>query len=215
MTAPGAPTPGRPPGKDPGEQGFALLEVLVALGVTAVVMASLAMFFVQSTTSVRKQTQTQHAAQLAVTSMEDVSQLPGSSILLGRTQQAVLSQWDRRLPAVDSTYVANPAASTEVELAWTDEAPARGMRVLPTTAEDITVNGAATMFQRHWYVGLCWQPRNGGNCTAVPVGQRPAMVPMYRVIIAIVWPSRDCPGATCQHVTAMLEERVTDDPMFS
>jgi type II secretory pathway pseudopilin PulG len=185
-----------------------LLELAIAIGVVAIVMASLTALFVDATATVRKQSDAQVATQFAVAATERVSLLSGETLLLGRTRTAVLAQY--RAPGVDA-YL-DP---TRTQPAWqTAAAPAGTVQGLPTAAETITVNGAPTKYQRHWYVGLCWQLPTGGECTVVPATQQASRIPMYRIVVAVTWPSKDCAAGRCAYVAAMLAERQLDDPTF-
>lgn len=193
----------------PADQGLTLLETVVALGIVGTVMASLAVFFIRSATVQHRQADTQFAAQLAAGSMDYVSQLPGANVLLGRTQAEVEAQW--QAPAA-STYL-DPART---ELAWQDPALPESSAVqgLPTAPETIQLTGAATPYQRWWYVGHCWQTATGGDCVVVPPSQRGQRVQMYRIVVAVTWRSPDCPGHQCQHVATMLTESTLDDPTW-
>jgi prepilin-type N-terminal cleavage/methylation domain-containing protein len=202
--------PQRRRGRDPADSGFTLLEMTVALGLIGVVMASTIVFFVQSGTASRKQADTQVAAQYAAGAMEDAGLLTGENVLLNRTEAAVRNQW--RVPGVEE-YL-DPART---ELAWQNPAtpaPASFDRTLSTGEETITAVGETTKFKRWWYVGLCWQPRGGGDCVVVPAAQRAQQVAMFRIIVAIVWPSSDCPSNRCHYVATMLTERTLDDPVY-
>ena len=185
-----------------------MLELAIAVSVVAIVMGSLTALFVDATATVRKQSDAQVAAQFAVAATERVSLLSGETLLLGRTRTAVLGQY--RAPGVDA-YL-DP---TRTQLTWQAAgASAAAVQGLPTAAETITVNGAPTKYQRHWYVGLCWQLRTGGECTVVPAAQQASRIPMYRVVVAVTWTSKDCSAARCAYVAAMLAEREITDPTF-
>lgn len=202
--------PARRRGHDPSDSGFTLLEMTVALGLIGVVMSSTIVFFVQSGKVMRKQADTQAAAQFAASAMEDAGLLTGENILLNRTEAAVDNQW--RAPGVKK-YL-DPART---ELAWQDPAtptPASFDRMLSTGEETVTTADETTKFKRWWYVGLCWQSRTGGDCTVVPEAQRVQQVAMFRIIVAIVWPSSDCPDNQCEYVNTMLTERTLDNPTF-
>jgi type II secretory pathway pseudopilin PulG len=197
--------------RSPGfaDDGHLLVEMLVAMAIFAIIMAATGTFLVGAGQVERKQTEQQTALQIAVTSLEDLSQLPGAAIVLGRTKSAVLSQWQHRVSAVEQ-YV-NPA---NTELVWTDQSAPAGVRTLPATGEAVVLDGEPTIYQRHWYVGGCWQPRQGGSCVVVPPAQRSAQVAMYRVVVVIVWPSTGCGSATCSYATELLTAQDTVDPMF-
>lgn len=191
------------------DDGFTLLETIVALGIVGTVMASLAVFFVGSETALRRQADTQVAIQLTAGAMDYVSQLPGDNVLLGRTQQAVQAQW--QAPGVEA-YL-GPARA---EPAWQDPTlpTPSSVQGLPTAPQAVTVNNEATPYQRWWYVGRCWQTRIGGDCAVVPATQRDESVEMFRIVVVITWPSPGCPGNRCQYLATMLTERGLVDPVW-
>jgi hypothetical protein len=85
---------------------------------------------------------------------------------------------------------------------------------LPTSAEVVRIGGTTTKFRRSFYVGTCWRSVAGGDCVVVPLVQQTTSIPMFRVIVAITWPSTDCSGGTCSYVAAMLLGADTTDPTF-
>lgn len=191
------------------DDGFTLVETIVALGIVGTVMASLAAFFVRSATVQHEQADTQVAAQLAASSMDYVSQLPGDNVLLGRMQAAVQAEWQAPAAAV---YL-DP---TQTQQAWQDPSlPASpGVQGLPTAPETIQLTSDATSYQRWWYVGNCWQASTGGPCTVVSAALQSTYVEMYRVVVVITWPSPNCAGGQCQYVSAMLTESDLTDPTW-
>jgi prepilin-type N-terminal cleavage/methylation domain-containing protein len=193
----------------PADEGFTLLETMVALGIVGIVMASLSMFFLRSATVQRQQADMQVAAQIAGSSMDYVSQLPGDNVLLGRMQTAVQAEW--KAPGV-STYL----DSTRTELAWQDPSlpTSSSVQGLPTTPETIRMTGNATSYQRWWYVGSCWQAKTGGDCVVVSSSLRSQYVQMYRIVAAITWSSSDCTSNQCQYLATMLTESTLDDPTW-
>ncbi|MEV6847774.1 prepilin-type N-terminal cleavage/methylation domain-containing protein [Actinoplanes sp. NPDC051411] len=191
------------------DDGFTLVETMVALGIVGTVMTSLAMFFVGSATTQHHQADTQVAAQLAAGSMDYVSQLPGQNVVVGRTQAGVQGEWQA------------PAASTflntgSIQPAWQDPSlPASSaVQGLPTSPETIQLTSDSTPYQRWWYVGLCWQRSTGGDCTVVSPALQATYVPMYRVVVVITWNAPDCGGSKCQYVATMLTESTLDDPTW-
>jgi prepilin-type N-terminal cleavage/methylation domain-containing protein len=187
------------------DEGFTLVETMVALGIVGVVMASLAMFFVRSATIQHRQADLQVAAQLAAGSMDYVSELPGDNVLLGRTQAGVQNEW--QAPAA-STYLSS------IQPAWQDPSLPVSATVqgLPTAPETIQLTSDSTPFQRWWYVGSCWQATGGGTCLAASSVLR--NVPMYRVVVVITWNAPDCGTSKCQFVSTMLTESTLDDPTW-
>jgi prepilin-type N-terminal cleavage/methylation domain-containing protein len=73
--------------RDPGDGGFTLVEVLVALAIIGVVMTAVTTFFVRSMVVVNYQGARQAAIQVASDEMAELRQLPGSSALGWITSQ--------------------------------------------------------------------------------------------------------------------------------
>jgi prepilin-type N-terminal cleavage/methylation domain-containing protein len=191
------------------DDGFTLLETAISLTILGVVLASLTLFFVQATRANRQQADAKTATQLLVSAMDRVSQLPGASLLAGRTQAAVVAQ--PPAPGVD-TYL-DPATT---QLVWQQPGAIdpTGTITLPTAAERVTIGGVLSRFSRSYYVGACWRTTAGGDCVVVPPAQQAARVHMYRVVVAITWSAADCPANTCSSVAAMLHGSDTADPTF-
>jgi prepilin-type N-terminal cleavage/methylation domain-containing protein len=190
------------------DDGFTLVETLVALGLIGVVMAALVLFFIQSTAANRKQADTQGAAQAAMTAMERVSLLTGRSVLQGRTDGAVAAQWAAPAPGV-GVYL-DPAKTERAA----DESDPPGEVQLPTTPEPVLVGGQPSRYRQSFYVGRCWQPPRAGECVVVPEAQRAGRIPMYRVVVAVTWNSKACAQNRCSYVTAVLLGANVDDPTF-
>jgi Tfp pilus assembly protein PilV len=185
-----------------GDEGFGLLETIVAVAIIAVTMAGLTLFLIRTTKVTNLQADYQSATQLASVAMEDVSQFPGEALLAGRPYNAVAGQW--QAPGV-------PPYLAMTQLAWdhtmTDSAPSAEPAALPIAPTAITAK-----FLKSVYIGTCWQATSGGDCAAV---QQPAQVEMFRVIVAITWSAQGCPDSTCSYVTAMLAAHDLTDPTFS
>jgi len=82
--------PVRPARSSPSrDDGFSLIEVVVALGLVLAVMATTAGFFVTSLKQSNGQTQAQQAAVLADQQLDYTRSVAGASLLSGRTQAAV------------------------------------------------------------------------------------------------------------------------------
>jgi prepilin-type N-terminal cleavage/methylation domain-containing protein len=189
--------------------GFTLIELLVSIAIIGTVMASLTLFLVRTGSLSRQQTDTQAAAQIATSAMERVRLLTGSALLASRTRGGVQGQW--RAPGV-APYL-DP---TKTQLTWDDPAnpgpvPAQA---LPTGPEPVTIGGSPTRFSQSFYVGLCWEPPDTGECTVLPAAQQATAIPMYRVVVAVTWSSTDCAAGQCSYVTAVLVGRDLDDPTF-
>lgn len=209
--APGAPGAGRAvPGGRPAvtgavaarsDGGFTLAEVIVSIGLISVVMGALTTFFVSSLSAVRVQGSRQVAVQLAADGVERVRRLDPTAVIAGRDSQSVNAQWANPVPGVDLSGM---------QKVHDGEARngAGASATLSTTYETVTVNGIP--YRRYWYAGLCWQPRGGGDCTAVE-----GYAQMYRVIVAVTWTDHECAATGCRYVTSTLISSKFPDPLYN
>lgn len=195
----------RHPGERAGDEGFSLIEVLVSIGVVSVVMAALTMFFVSVLTSMNQQRGKQTAVRLADDGIERVRAVKASEVLSGRDRSTTAEQW-----AAPATVVA--PYLTDLQQAWDSKAayPSGRTATLPTVAEPITIDGVA--YQRHWYVGRCWQPVGGGACGPTETA---GGVPLLRVITAVTWPDNHCTASVCGYVTSTLVSDASTEPIFN
>jgi len=187
------------------DDGFTMIEVLVAIALVTIVMAALTMAYVATTQATAAQAVRQVAAQLVQDGTERVRALKGSAVATGRDRLSSDAQW--RAPAAGvGPYLAASAETWDATAAY----PAGASAVLPTTAKQVRINGIR--YDQYWYVTRCWQPPAGGDCDATPAT---GDVGFYRVVVAVTWPERHCPAGTCSFVSATLVSSATGDPLFN
>ena len=189
------------------DEGFTMVEVLVAIAVVSVVMLSLSSFFVISTRIDSEQGDRQSAVQAADDAMERARGMQVSALLTGRDLTSSTKQWSAPIAAVANLLA--PAAQT---MAYDDTAAAGAgaTAVLPTTYHSLVLNGI--VFRQYWYIGRCQRPYTGGACVAdSPTSQ---FTKFFRVIVGVTWPGRSCPGGICAYVTSSLIGSETDEPIF-
>ena len=187
------------------EAGGTLIEFLVAIALVGVLMTALTAFFVTTVSATSQQRGAQAAIQLADDGVERVRALRGSAVTAGRDKVSSDTQWGNPVARVAPYLV-------DMREAWDPTAtfPAGAIAPLPTTASSITVNSVA--YRQNWYVGTCWQPAAGGDCVAI---QTAGSIGFYRVVVAVTWPDRHCPAATCSHVTSTLLSSAASEPVFT
>jgi prepilin-type N-terminal cleavage/methylation domain-containing protein len=197
--------PLRPPGRDRAplagrhnDDGFTLVEVLIALAVVGIVMGAVTTFFSKTMSATNQQRGRQVATQLADDAAEQVRALTGSSLAVGRTQGN----------AEPAEIVPGVAAYLTDLQQWNDAA---GTPVLPVVPVTVRVNGVS--YVQHWYLGKCWRSKAAdGNCTAVT---GPGLVEYFRVVVAVTWPDKMCTANTCSYVSATLVSNADSEPIFN
>jgi hypothetical protein len=98
-------------------------------------------------------------------------------------------------------------------MAFDNQAPGGSTPTLPfadPAGTPVKLNGVA--YLRHWYLGRCWQSTVTGVC-----GETAATgtVPFFRVVVAVTWSERRCPGGACSYITATLVSAQPDDAVFN
>ncbi|MFF5081831.1 putative Ig domain-containing protein [Actinoplanes sp. NPDC000266] len=193
-----------------GDEGFSIIEMLVALTILSITLLASTPFFVTSLQSVNRQRTKQAAIELANTSMEQVRGLKGSSLLTGHGQQAGEAQF-AAAPAVVKPYLTTMQVGHDEDsaVATTDGADAP----LSTAAQVTTVEG--TTFTRMIYVGACEIYLTGaGDCVYPGSGNRPSdttkILKFFRAVVLVSWPDNSCTANTCQYVASTLVSRAPE-----
>ena len=182
----------------PADDGFTIIEVMVALALISAMMATLGMYFVSATRTSRYQAQVQTATRLAQTGMEAARGYGGPTLLVGRAQCGACAG------------VSGFAAHLSGTVRWDAPVAAVPPTVpLPGVAESTTVNDI--LYHRHYFVGRCWQALGGGTCGADPA--LPAA--MVRLVVGVTWDSPDCGPAGCRRMATSLFSADPSDPVFA
>ncbi|GAA2522205.1 type II secretion system protein [Winogradskya humida] len=199
----------RPPS---GEDGFTLVEVLVAMAVIGTVMAGAAPFLTKSLAVVNQQRVTQIAVQVANDALERVRALDPSSLSTGRSATAIAAQ-KAAAPAKVLAYLNTMDLAADPMLPSISTAGITAP--LPTEAVPIISNG--TTFQQQWYVGKCNQSQ---ATIALPIvsscksaGLLSVGLPFFKVVVSVTWPDKFCTGGTCVYVATTLVS-IGNDPVF-
>ena len=181
-----------------GDDGFTLVEVIVAIGLITALMVSLGVYFTSSIRTSRNQAQIQAATRLAETGMERARGLGGAALLAGRVQCGTCSDV--------SAFAGNYLVGTT---RW-DAKATSGTPTVPydDQPESIVVNGVA--YARYWLVGRCWQDTSGGTCST----DSTLAVPMVRLVIAVVWPEPTCAPRLCVRASTALFSSAVSEPVF-
>jgi prepilin-type N-terminal cleavage/methylation domain-containing protein len=187
------------------EAGFTIVEVLVAISLLGIVMTALTSFFVNTLSVASAQSGKQAAAKVAADAAERVRAIKGSAVTAGRDKTSSDGQWASPVSGV-APYLTDMAEAYDPGATY----PSGATASLPTTAVAVSVDGVS--YGQNWYVGKCWQPDTGGDCTATS-NTNYAMY--YRVVVAISYTERHCPSSTCSYVVVSLVNSSSTDPVFN
>ena len=216
MTTDRATGPNRPPRRD---DGYTLLEVLVALTVIGTVMAGAVPFLIKSMALVGQNRTQQVAVEVANDALERARALSPSSLFAGRGVTAMRDQLAAAPPQVKA-LLSSAQLDADFLLTGVADALAGASAPLPTAPVTITVGGIA--YAQSWYVGKCWQtkvnPGSAGSPASTcmpspPTGVGVVSVPFFRVVVAVTWKHRACPGESCVYVASTLVSP-SSDPVF-
>jgi len=210
----------RPVGRQ-RDAGFTLLETLVSLGLISTTMAALAPFLINWTVATDAQRDRQVAIQLAGEAVEQSRALRGAGLLTGRSRPAVQAQWAQAPAAVQDAYATTMLCAWDKSLtdapaeACDPNAPAAGgspgaQAPLPTVPIESSVAGVT--YRQDWYVGQCWQSAAAG--AGCDMTDDSGDVLYMRVVVAVTWPHKACPGGLCVYHTTTLQSP-TADPLFN
>jgi prepilin-type N-terminal cleavage/methylation domain-containing protein len=203
-------------GKNRVDDGFTLVEVVVALGIITVVMTSLTVFMVNSRRGGHYSALRDTAVQLAVEGMEKARGVRGSALLGGRqacdgTCPAVISPAVTDLLGTGVTRVDRTATGTLTVPAPGTQADGSVVS-RPTDPEIVQLDGTA--FRRYYYLGTCWQTRLIVSSTGLNCGSTTDTAQLARLVVAVAWTGRECTD-TCVYAEAGLFSVAVSDPFLA
>lgn len=192
--------PERPARRD---DGFTLIEVIIAVALLLGVAVALGAFAIQGLHLAAEQQRAQLAVTVASERMDQVQRLTGSNaeletLIVGRRENAVRDAFtaSAAVPGVADTY---PAATTSGST--------------PVIPINQTVRRSGTDYRSTVLIGTCYQPFSGGTCTRLagqPADPGAASVAardrsrMIRVIVTVDY-TGSCAGTTlCSFTTSGL-----------
>jgi prepilin-type N-terminal cleavage/methylation domain-containing protein len=132
------------------DDGFTLVEVMVALAVLGTFMAAAGPFFVSSIRVMSRQSASQAAVQLADSALEQVHSVRGSSLASGRSQAMSDKQWNDAPPRLRKAYQNYMQVYGDIQ----DPSSTVGADApIPTSTQSMKVE--QTTYQRSIFVGIC------------------------------------------------------------
>jgi prepilin-type N-terminal cleavage/methylation domain-containing protein len=187
------------------DDGFSMVEMMVALLIIAIVSAASIAFFVNNIQGVNNQRQHQEAVYLANQQMETVQSLPVAKLVTGRTQTEVTALYSSaastamNIPAQDD--ITNPAN-------YDATAIATGNEVVPLTVTQ-TVNKVP--FALTTFIDVCWYSNVTGFCTPTKTA---ITTQEYRVSVYVTWKAPGSCKNGCNYSTSTLIDP-SSDPLFN
>lgn len=180
------------------DSGFSLVEVIVALGLLAIVMSAAGMLFIQSLAGDKQQQQRQVASQLADQGIQLVRAHDPKTILNGRTQAQIDAQWASPGPIVLNQSTKPTAVGS-------------GAAIVPTTPTTVVAGG--TTYSVNTIIGICYAGTTGASdCVATGTTGK-----LYRVAVSVTWNSARGTGCTAG-VCSVVADTLIDpsaDPTFN
>jgi prepilin-type N-terminal cleavage/methylation domain-containing protein len=201
------------------DDGFTLIEVIVALTLLLFIMSSSVVFFVRSLQTSALQSQRSTATALGTQQLELARNVTPTDLLCGRTQTNVNAQWTAGLASTSPALVAE-LATTATAQDWSGNHFACGVTSWPAGTEALssalnTVTIGKTAYSYRIFVGDCWVV--GSTCSA---GSGAAYTGvnatkyLYRVIVAVQWTATaglSCStGRTCYFIDETLRDWHSD-----
>jgi Tfp pilus assembly protein PilV len=194
-----------------GDDGFSLIEVIVALGLLMIVMLSTAGFFVQSLKTSATQSQQQQASQLANQQLEYTRSVPAKALLYGRSQ----AQVSVATSAPGITDLSHDVISDFNYDGWDGALSGQTSQVVPIVMPTQNVGG--TIYTTTTFIDRCYVTF-GANQSCIRTASAGASW-LYRITVNVSWMAsggRSCATASraCQFVVSTLRDPGTD-PCFN
>nr|WP_296074386.1 Ig domain-containing protein [uncultured Actinoplanes sp.] len=209
------------------DEGFSLIETVVALTVVVVTMGAMGTYLISSFGVVAHQRAEQAAAQLANSALEQVRALRGSSLSSGHGKTRAYAQFGLDPAGAVSATVPQPPDAVADYL--TDMTPAWDATADPDAGDDAAISTATlpvtvdrTTYDRTIYLGECevdLGSDEGQNGECDPAAARTATddatkyMKFFRAVVLVTWRDRFCALSTCTYVTSTLISRAAD-PTF-
>lgn len=203
------------------DEGFTLMEVIVALSLLAIVATASLVFFVNGTRSVTSQQRSQSAIAVATNAMEQTfSRVPTTSatgvsgLVVGRTKADVDAAWAAAgpysVPGLSDTYPAWDTATAPAPAVGTGDDAVK----LTTTTTQAKITYTTTTL-----IGTCYRVTTNPSGPCTKTGGTSAGVAnagysaLMRVAVLVTWPDvagRCTPSGTCSYSTTSLIDPSSD-----
>lgn len=207
---PPAPALAHPPnGRAHDEDGFTLIELMVALFLMAIVLLPFSQAYSATTFADNTGRLQQAAVFVADTSLDEARAVSPQQLLTGRAAgtaaSAACPTLSETLPAGSTTALTQALAAVNLyESAASPCSP-------PIPFQPTTSNLDGYTFTTYWYTGTCYQ--GASSCTAsAPSGNQ---APLVEVIVDVTWPqAHACPQGVCSYLASTAFSNASD-PTFN
>ncbi|SDT78477.1 Ig domain-containing protein [Actinoplanes derwentensis] len=198
------------------DEGFSIVELIMAMAVLSIAMAGFGAFFINGTKTVDQQRDQRQAAQLASTAIEQVRALQATALMKDRGKTAVQEQWDEALTKSLFKDRLKPYLDS-MAIGYDENATGGADAPISTSTMTQTING--TDFKQTIFVGTCevyyaWTEQcvDPATATRVPADETQKLK-YYRVVVLESWSQQGCAGDQCGYLASTLVSRVAE-PQF-
>jgi len=195
-------------GRPRPDDGFVLLETVIAIGLISVVMAAFTTFFVNTVTFTSVQRATQAATQIADSAVETIRALPASDLLTGHDATSVSAQFSGA-PAIVKPWLLTMTQATDP------------LATVANSGETAAISTAAVArplgsvaYSVNSYLGTCVIQTGVTTSATCGTGTPSSGTSYLRAVVAVSWPGTHCPSPSCVYVTATLLSTASD-PTFN
>jgi type II secretory pathway pseudopilin PulG len=188
------------------DEGFILLETIIALSVITIIMGAVGAEFVGAMASTTKQRSEQVAVQISDSEAERVRSLHASDLVTGRDAASVAAQFASAPTAVQ------PWLSTMNQISDSKATTGSGKTAtLPTSASSAAPSSLQkpdnTTYTVLDYLGSCYIASGGTDCGK---SKTAGSIPYMRDVIAVTWNGDGCDSTPCAYVTTTLLSATSD-----
>jgi prepilin-type N-terminal cleavage/methylation domain-containing protein len=210
----------RRPNGPRGDEGFTLVEVIVALALLTVTATAALYFFVGGTRAVSHQQQSQNAVVVANEAMERAYSIGAkrtgdvSGLLVGRHQDDVEAAWSSVATAGLEGYAATYPA-------WDPAAEGVGAGDDPSDNDAVPLKKVSELnnleYEALTLIGPCYRSKVAADaaCGKVSSATAPDSAPsgfseLMRVMVRVTWQSQSCPENGCSYQVSSLIDPNSD-----
>lgn len=195
------------------DDGFTLIEMVVALLLLAIVLLPFAEAY-SGTTAANVQGRLQQAAVfVAGTALDEARAVPPVDLLTDRVAGSTTSS-SASCPGVAEVLPPGDTTALQADLASITpyESPAQPCSgPIPFTPTTTTMDGYT--FSSYWYAGVCYQV--SGACAATAPSSE-TQAGLVEVLVDVTWKgARICPQGTCSYLTSTLFSDKQPEPTFN